>query len=300
MKIWFSLVYGLLIFLIKVSSVVADSDVTDQFRMGFYAPSLAYVNRTDMQVSLEYWAQEIASQQKLVKSAPVTIFSDIKAMAQAFESAELDMIVGPPLEIARFIKRDSLDDGFMAIQNENHPNAIVILVRKSEKVDILKGFHNKRLLIDKYDMLSKIVLDNLLLKHLKKDSKKVFSDIATAENGNRMVLDLFFNKADIAVVYSSAFQTMAELNPQIGQELTVLYSYPIKSRNLSFFRKGYPYNDQMRKIASNLKTPRIQQIYEVFHTESIQPCLVSELSYYDELFRENKKLRDETHLNVEF
>jgi hypothetical protein len=138
------------------------------------------------------------------------------------------------------------------------------------------------------------------LKNLKQASKQVFSEFVKTEDGNRMVLDLFFDKADIAVVYSSSFQTMAELNPQISDKLIIFYSYPIKSRNLTFFRKGYPYINDMREIATNLKTPRLQQIFDVFHTESIQPCSVNELSHYDELYREYKKLSEESHLNIEF
>lgn len=300
MNIYLSLLYGLFIFLTQASSALADAQVTDQFRMGFYAPSLSDINRTDMQISLEYWAQEIASKQKLVKSAPVTIFSDIELMAQAIEHGELDMIVAPPLEMAIFFKRETLDDGFMSIQNENHQNSIIILVKKSNKINSAKDLNKKRLLIDKNDILSKVVLDNFLLKNLKQTAKQVFSNVIKAENGNRMVLDLFFDKADVAVVYSNAFQTMTELNPQIGEQLMALYSYPIKSRNLSFFRKGYPYNAEMREIATNLKTPRMQQIFEVFRTDFIEPCSVNELSSYDVLYREYKKLSGETRLNMEF
>ena len=266
--------------------------------MGFYAPSLAYVNQTDMQVSLEFWAQEIASQQKIVKSAPVTIFTNIELMAQALEQAELDMVVAPPLEMARYFKRELLDDGLLSIQNENDQNSILILVKKSDKINTASDLKNKRLLIDKTDILSKVVLENFLLKNLKKGALQVFGEVMEAIDSNRMVLDLFFDKADVAVIYSNSFQTMAELNPQVKDKLIAFYNYPIKTRNLSFFRKGYPYNKEMLEIATNLKTPRLQQILEVFHTESIQPCSVSELDAYDEIYREYINLNKEAHLDI--
>jgi hypothetical protein len=137
-------------------------------------------------------------------------------------------------------------------------------------------------------------------ENLKQTSKQVFSEFVKAEDGNRIVLDLFFDKADIAVVYSSSFQTMAELNPQINEKLISFYSYPIKSRNLDFFRKGYPYIKEMREIATNVNTPHLQQIFNVFHTDFIQNCSLNELTQYDELYRQYKKLSEESHLKIEY
>lgn len=258
--------------------------------MGFYAPSFSYIDRTDMQVSLEFWAQEIAVAMHLVKAAPVRIFNDIKDMALAFNQDELDLIVAPPLEMAIYFKREKMSAGFVAVEQDKRANAVLLLVRKDKHIQAASDLRNKRLLLVANNYLSEVVLDNYLLKNLQQNFSAVFSNVKRIEQQNLLVLDLFFDQADVAVVYESVYRKMVELNPQIADKLEILHSYPVAARNFSFFRRDYPYIEQMTNIAVNLRTPRMQQILNVFQTESVHACTVDALAPYDSLYQEYQSL----------
>lgn len=270
------------------AQAVKKADV--QLRMGFYAPALSYVNSTDLQVSLEYWAQEIASKHNVVKSTLVSIYQDIREMAKDFNQNELDMVVAPPLEMATYFARDNMRLGFMPVERDTRPNAVLVLTRKDKNIQSADDLSHKRLLLSKNDYLAEIVLDTFTLKNLHQPYQDVFNSVKLLEQNNLLVLNLFFDQADVSVVYESIYRNMIELNPQIADKLSILYRYPVKVRNLSFFRVDYPYTEEMIEIATGITSPRLQQILDVFRTESVYPCTVEELEPYTLLYQEHEQL----------
>jgi ABC-type phosphate/phosphonate transport system substrate-binding protein len=69
-------------------------------------------------------------------------------------------------------------------------------------------------------------LDTVLWEHGERDSEAFFSDVRKEIKAARIVLPVFFDQADACLVPESAFRTMTDINPQIGQKLKVLKRSP--------------------------------------------------------------------------
>jgi phosphonate transport system substrate-binding protein len=116
-------------------------------------------------------------------------------------------------------------------------------------------------------------LDTVLLEHKLGRAQDFFASISEEPKINKTVLPVFFRKADACMVTRKAFQTMCELNPQLGRQLQVLLASPGLVTGGFFFREGYPAHEQdlfVAELAGVRKTPAGNQVLTVFQTDDMK------------------------------
>lgn len=268
-----------------ISLGFAQQEEAEQSRLaiGFYYPSLRSTSRqTDIQVSLNYWVQEITSSLDL-ESVYSVLYEDINKMSQDFSDGQLDLIVVPPILLTIHFDRSLLRDGFIAV-NELGKFDQLIIIANQDSEHAFDGFYKKRLLLPQDNLLAKIFLDSEVIKQHQSPYQQVFSEITYENKNQSIILDLFFNKADIAVVYESALQIMFEMNPQLTKKIKIISGLPVKGRNYGYFYKNYSFQKTFQETSQNFSnTIRGKQILEVFHASDIDTCLVSDLNQFDQL-----------------
>ncbi len=273
-------------------------EVTEQYlpigtrlAMGYYYPSLSIVsNPTDIEISLNYWIQEITHSVGMDNVYSV-LYQDISLMNRDFKAGKLDLIIAPPLLIATVFDKELLSDGFVGVHSTDHSNHLVIIARK-ELDKPFDGYKGKRLLLPKNDLLAKIFIETEAIKQYQLPLTQVFSEINHSAKNQRMVLDLFFNKADVALVYESSLEVILELNPQLTKKIQVLQKLPLIGRNFGYFHRDFPFQEKLRYgIQSFNKKPRGKQILQVFHTTTIKICKVSYLDPFYTLYNEYLNLK---------
>jgi len=111
---------------------------------------------------------------------------------------------------------------------------------------------------------------------------------------SRTVLPVFFRQADAALVTRGGFQTMCELNPQVGQKLRILINSPRLLTGGYFFHRTCPHNmrDKMLAAFSSLHTVSYgQQVLTLFQTPKLGVREVSGLHPALEILREYERLQ---------
>lgn len=266
--------------------------------MGFYASSISeQANRADIEVSLNFWAKDMlaAEAKKLninVISSGAILFDSIEELAKAFERGELDIIVAPPLLIARHFNRKDLRDGFMGVLADKKSDALLLVARSDKNINSAKDLRGKRLVMQENDELAEIFLDTEVLKALKQSYKNIDLSIQHQKKSPRIILDVFFDKADAAVIYKSTYDITSELNPEIKNKIKILAEYPIRSKNFSYIRANYQFSKMFSDASLNFnKSARGQQILEVFKTPEIDYCKVVELDAFDKFYKDYMQLK---------
>jgi hypothetical protein len=264
--------------------------VGSRLAMGYYYPSLTIIsNPTDIQVSLNFWIQELTSSYGLDHVYSV-LYKDIDKMHQDFIDRKLDLIIAPPILIATKFDRKLLADGFLGVQSVDQLNNLSIIVRHDSHSPF-DGYLGKRLLLPNNDLLAKMFIETEIFKRYHRPIQKVFSQIKKSNKSQRMVLDIFFGKADVAVVYENALKVIFELNPQLSEKIKIIQRFPVKGRNFGFFHKDYPYNEKLRiKIPLFNKRPRAKLILQIFHTSIVEICYVRDLEPFDIFYNEYQAL----------
>jgi len=272
-----------------------------RLNMGYYFNSISErANRTDIEISLNFWAKELFESEAkkhnfLISSSKAILFDRIEDMQNAFQQGELDLIVAPPLLISRYFKRSELGDGFVGMLEGKKPEALLLIARNDKDINGIKDLRGKRLELVEDDELADIFIDTLFLKELKKGYKNIDVAIERQKKSNRIILDVFFDKTDAGIIYSSSYTLMAELNPDIKNKIKPLAELPIKGRNFSFFRRDYPLIKELTSVAMRFpETVRGKQILEVFRTPEVINCKVEELDKFDNYYNEYLRLKKNT------
>ena len=270
----------------------AQQTVTaERFSMGVYFPSIKnLVSRTDFEVALNFWIQEV-SQIIAFQAVNAQLFDNIADMNAAFERNELDFVLAPPILLAKYFDRAKLTDGFVGTAVSGNDLDMLVLVRKEQQIHDLKGLRGKRLLLTAEDDLADILLDTLTLKTFGRHYPQVFSNVMLKDKQNAIVLGLFFNQADVGAVYAQAYHVMAELNPQLEENLQVLYRFPTRSPNYGFFSSDYPKPviEKIIAVISRLnEKAQSKKVLNDLLMGRLVPCPVAELTAFDRLLQEHQ------------
>jgi phosphonate transport system substrate-binding protein len=281
-----------------VSHAEEHSPKEGRLTMGFYTSSISdQANRADIEVSLNFWAKDLLSTEakKLninITSSSASLFNRIEDLEQAFDRGELDMIVAPPLLIARYFKREKLGNGFMGVLADKKSDYLLLIARTDKNINSAKDLRGKRLAIQENDALAEMFLDTEVLRTLNQDYKNIGLTLQYQKKPNRIILDVFFDKADSAVVYKSTYDITTELNPDISNKIKILAEYPVRSKNFSYFRVDYPFLKDFNVASVNFtNSVRARQILEVFKTPEIDYCKVEELGVFDKFYKDYLQLK---------
>lgn len=104
----------------------------------------------------------------------------------------------------------------------------IVLTAKEIDWKKLSAMTQRRLMVEHYDQwnIGRIWLETELNRMQLPKSETFFTAIQDADKPTRLVLPVFFGQAEACLVTQSAYHTMVELNPQLGQKLRVLMRSP--------------------------------------------------------------------------
>ena len=301
--------YQLIIIVFSISFFVlfnqsyADENEKTEYRLntGYYFNSINQVaSRSDIEISLSYWGKELFDIEAKKHNFRISAFhaylyDRMEDMRKAFDDGDLDMIVAPPLLISKYFKREELADGFIGVLEGGKQESMILIVRIDKNINSINDLQDKRLEMIETDDLADVLLDTLTLKNLHKSYKNIGLSIQYPKKVNMIILDVFFDKADAGLVYANSLDVMSDLNPAIKDKIKILSSYPIKAKNFSYFRRGYPLVDQFSNFMQDFpNSPKGKQILEIYKTPNLDHCRLEDLDSFDTLYKEYLQLKKNT------
>ncbi len=289
MKHWRQLLLLLLPTCLQASPTPA-APVQEPLKLGFYLPAIRDANLVDMKVSLGIWVTEIGK--PLGLTVTTTTYDDISAMRQALDRAEMNFFSGPGMELAEVFAPGEIRSGY-ARRIIGTDEGIALLVSNTSGIRSFADLRNKRLSRLSNDRLSDIFLEVQCIKAAGMACHD-FLQMKEEKRDIQSVYNVFFGRADAALVSLATLRTANELNPQVGQRLHVLLDW--KAKALMFGIMTRHTKDAYRDLVLNsvtevMKTPRGRQILELFKTDYLEPVDAEALRPYWALLREYHELR---------
>ena len=274
---------------IAVAGAETGPPTTETLRVAVHLGALRDVSRTDVEISLKVWAEELMK--VLEVSADIRFFQTLPEMQRELEAGRVNFVIADGVSLLRYFDPDELADGFG--NGARGESSLVLVTRKNTGIHEFKDLAGKKVALLSDNEISDLWLDTACLRVFHKSCAQASVSVSKESKSLLEVLKLFFGKADAALVRGRAFELAGELNPQILSRLEVIERIPLYPSALGLFsnRVSPKFRDYViRKVPQLQIHPRGRQILEVLQTEHIDRVPKLLLEPIRQLMREHETL----------
>jgi ABC-type phosphate/phosphonate transport system substrate-binding protein len=274
--------------------ICGNSQTPPPFRIGFSTTTLGAVNENDAVAAVRIWAQSLVEEKGINADPQPKIFRNINEISTALNEKSIDCINLTSIEYAAIQHLVNGETIVTAVLSNSITEEYILLVHKDSgiaKLEDLKG-HTVGMLQSARTVLSSIWIDTLLAQKGLGAASGFFSKIDLQSKIDKAMLPVFFRQMDACIVTKNGYRTMAELNPQMGQYLTILERSPAVIPVVFCFRADYhsPIRDQILQVLSKWHLSNAgRQILTLFQTDSLEIHPIDCLTGTLELLAEHKR-----------
>ncbi|MBI5382927.1 MAG: PhnD/SsuA/transferrin family substrate-binding protein [Opitutae bacterium] len=209
-------------------TVPSTEPVRRPFRAAFTSSMFTEVNENDARAAMKVWIMTVARERNIPVDDELTIFSNAEA---ALRSPELDRVDGFALTAEEFgvlRSRVNFDRIVIGLHDNKVTEQYVLLIHNESGREQVADFRGRSLLVLHNPRMSVALtwLDTYLLQQGLPRASAFWSRISSHSKPSRVALPVFFHQTDACIMTRRSFDTMCELNPQIGKQLRILATSP--------------------------------------------------------------------------
>jgi phosphonate transport system substrate-binding protein len=244
------------------------------------------VNENDAKAAVKAWGQTVARERRIPVDPDPTIYKDTAALLAALRSKTVDAVGITLVDYAVLSLEIRFAPIFVTQVGGKPSEQYLLLVHQDSHIDRLTDLrgHSLTLHQNPRTCLAQPWLDTLLAQNGGKPTAEFVGKITQSLKLSKAILPVFFRQSDACVVTRTGFETMVELNPQLGKQLKIIASSPEVVPAVFCFREDYSpifKEDLFAGIRDLHKSVAGQQVLTVFQSVKIedQPasCLDSAL-----------------------
>jgi len=248
--------------------------VVSRLRLGFSTVMFIGVNENDARVSVKAFATIIAHEHDIPADPDPVLLPGTDSATELIVRYRLGAV---SMTTAEFwlLRRKLGFDRFLVSSDRNDPTETYLVVaREDGPVKTLANLRDRRLveLASPRMSLAAPWLDVALAKADLPPAAQLLRSIDENPKPTKVVLPVFFNQADACLITRRAFDTMAELNPQVGRQMRVVASSPAYIPAVMGFRDNLSPELKQHSIqAFNALNSVVygRQTLAIFHTENV-------------------------------
>ena len=251
-------------------------------RIGFSTSVFADINATDVKAGMKAWGKAVTKERNIEVEAEALIFGSLPEIEAALRHKLVDVISVVTSEFRALGPSVPLGPLFVAQIEGLTKEECVLLVHRDGGIGSLEDLRGRRLVVYENPRASLAIpwLDSLLIEGGYRPTDEFVGRVSRATKLTQVVLPVFFRQADACLVTRGGFETMAALNPQVGQTLTSLALSPALIPILLCFRGDYEssFKDEVIRGLRELHLSASgQQILTIFRGEKVEDVTAAEL-----------------------
>jgi len=186
------------------------------------------INTTDARNSIKALTASIAHEVDIPAETDPLIFQNVDEAENVLNHHVIGAASMTTSEFWLLRRKVKFDRFLVTTRNGNPTNAYLVLTRDGSPVKTLADLRGKRLLV--YDnpsmCLAVVFLDVELANQSLPPTSMILGSISGFTKPAKVVLPVFFGQADACLITRYAYETMVELNPQVGRQLRIIASSP--------------------------------------------------------------------------
>ena len=264
-------------------------------RVGFSSRVFADTDPRDAQAAMELWTKEL-SHSMGIKALPRTIiFRNTADLLEAVNKGDLIIVSLPAIDYLKIHDEARLTPSIVSSSNAGRGREFVLITRRDRGIRTVADLRGKtiNLLPAAKQEVSHLWLDVLLMREGKRDRSSFFRQVKETASASQAIMTVFFKQADAAIVSRGAFETSKALNPQIGNQLSVIAESKSLMGDISCIPNMV--NNKLKLsieyAAEHLHESTIgKQIFTLFQIDRTIPFQPSYLDGISDLLRERDRL----------
>lgn len=245
------------------------------FRIGFTNSHFTEVNGKDAKAAMKIWAKTIADERGMPVEPEISIFDELDSLGEGLRKKRVDAAAINTLEYALLRQSVRFDPIFFHFEKGTPASRYVLLSNRNSTVRATADLKGKRLRIHRNPRtcLAPLWLEILLANGDFGRMDDFVTEVCWESKLSSVLLPLFFQKTDACVVTRAGFDTMRELNPQVGDKLMVIAESLEVVTRLFAFRADFQSHFR-KEILSSLESMHQsvegRQILNLFRTEELR------------------------------
>ena len=264
-----------------LGSDVVAARVTE-LPIAFTQATFGEVHPADASAAIKAWAECLAREQKTQLDPEPFLVSGLQELRSLFVDGALDVAIATVPEFFALDVDPASVTLFSSTRDGDATERYLILTHKdSGRSDLaslrgatLQAFENPRAAMGLH------WVDVQLLDAGLPSPREHFGKIIETRKLSGTVLPVFFRQVDACVVTEYGFQTLVELNPQIGQQLQVVARSEPFVPTLGFFHPAFDASRRRDAVDAILSVPNSEaglQILRLFQVDAFGEVSASSL-----------------------
>jgi phosphonate transport system substrate-binding protein len=294
---WWVVVCGFLVVasLVPLRAAAALVETNVPLHLGFSSDVFAGINENDARAALKIWVQTILSENGLFVSPEPRVIEGGDAMLRAVRDKTVDAVTVTTEEYIQLRAPMGATSAILGANAGRVSEEYLLLVPRDRNLRELKDLRGGSLVLldSPRASLASVWFETRLLQSGLGETRQFCSRVIQKTKLSQVVLPVFFHQADACVVTRRGFQTMVELNPQVGRQLQTLMTSPPLVPVVFAFRTDYT-NLIRAQIEARIRdvgaTPAGQQFLTLFQCDKLEMARLSVLDDAFELLTTHARL----------
>ncbi len=249
----------------------------------------------DIKTTLGLWMQELGLH--IGMQIEAHFYDSVDMLEKDFTAGKLDYILINPLDLIKNFDLEEHIEGFSPSRDgANQHNTLALLVRNDLQIKTIHDLQGKRVGVQKDDEVGRIYLDVLLMEEGLSRHQAFFSKVIIEKKHSKILLKLFFNKIDAAVVTKGTLELVNEMNPQVGDTMHILEERSVQMGMASIFHKDID-PKIIEKFEHSIKTlhenKRAKQILMLFKADRLERFSKSDSDELKALYERYQTLKED-------
>jgi phosphonate transport system substrate-binding protein len=198
------------------------------------------VNINDARAAMLIWLQRMMTDLNVVIEINPKVFDTTQEIVRRARSGQLDAVA---LNVVEYRQAAEFLDSSQVIAEAGVSGLeqYILLAKRNGAIQHLGDLRGRRLMILKTPKMCVAGpwLATILDQGRFGSSEQFFSAVTADSKVSRVVLPVFFGQTEACLTSKSGFETMSELNPQVGKDLNVIASSPGMVVTFYTFHKNY-------------------------------------------------------------
>jgi len=276
------------------SSIAKESS---RLIIGFTGSAFQDVTNTDIRAAVSMLIQKTAF--KYFDKAESHFYENLPEMAADLKSGKTQVLATPVDEFMELRRMVPIDPILVTSSSGGSDTELLLVVRKDRGIRSLHELKGKSIAIPPRNprcrSLYQVWLESMLNREGFHDMESFFSVVKESKTIAKVIMPVFFRQADACVVSRQVLELSAELNPQLGRELTAIAGIDKLAQGIIAVDRRLPEEDREKIRQSFLtlhQTPDGEQLLMLFKVRKLIPIPSGYLKETEALYAHNQNRKN--------